>query len=58
MKTKNIPQIVLDAVAKDFKSFHTVTATVANTFMASAGNLSIYYIVNADCSEIIDIQVD
>ncbi len=59
METKNlIPQIVLDAVALDFTSYHTVSKTRANTYMASSGNLCIYYIVNADCSEIIDIQVD
>ena len=59
METKNtIPQIVLDAVAQDFKSYHNVSKTRANTYMAFAGNLCIYYIVNADCSEIIDIQVD
>ena len=59
METKNtIPEIVAKAVALDFKSFHTVSKTRANTYMATAGNLCIYYIVNADCSEIIDIQVD
>lgn len=59
METKNtIPQIVADAIAKDFKSIYSVKQTRATTWMVSAGNLCIYYIVNADCSEIIDIQVD
>lgn len=59
MTTKNtIPEIVAKAVALDFKSFHTVTKTRENTYMASAGNLTIYYIVNPEQTEIIDIQVD
>lgn len=59
METKNtIPEIVADAIALDFKSIYSVKQTRETTWMVSAGNLCIYYIVNADHTEIIDIQVD
>ena len=60
METKNIiPEIVAEAIAKDFKICKpSVKKTHNNTFMASSGNLCIYYIVNAEQTEILDIQVD
>lgn len=59
MKTKNIPQIVLDAIAKDFAN-RSINATYThdNVIMASTSSLSIYYVMNSDNTQIIDIQVD
>lgn len=64
METKNtnprtIPQIVLDAVAKDYPQGAKITARQHTVFMVESGFHTVsYYIVNADRSEIIDIQVD
>jgi len=59
MKTENIPQIVLDAIAKDFAN-HPINAryTHDNVIEASRSSLSIYYIMNEDNTQIIDIQAD
>lgn len=59
MKTNNIPQIVLDAIAKDFANYSPlVRFTKSNVIMASNRSLSIYYIMNQDNTQIVDIQVD
>jgi hypothetical protein len=59
MKTQNIPQIVLDAIAKDFKNpYVKAYFTQTNVIMASALSLCIYYVMNQDNTQIIDIQVD
>ena len=59
MKTKNTPQIVLDAIAKDFAN-RPVNAgfTKSNVIMASSISLCIYYVMNEDNTKIVDIQVD
>ena len=59
MKTNNIPQIVLDAIAQDFAN-RSINAnfTHDNVIMASTSSLSIYYVMNADNTQILDVQVD
>ena len=59
MKTKNTPQIVLDAIAKDFAN-RPINAgfTGDNVIMASSSSLCIYYVMNEDNTKIVDIQVD
>jgi hypothetical protein len=59
MTTNTIPQIVLDAMTKDFANRSPLARfTQINTVMAWAGNLTIYYILNYEQDTIIDIQVD
>lgn len=55
---RTIPQIVVDAVARDFPLGATIKAVQHTVFMVSSINVTMYYIVNCDRSEIIDIQVD
>ena len=59
MNTDTIPQIVIDAIAKDFANHSPLARfTQINTVMAWNGNLTIYYILNYEQDTIIDIQVD
>lgn len=53
------PSILQRAINRDFANRNPfIRETCKNTFMVAAGNLCIYYILNADHSDIIDIQVD
>ena len=60
MKTnpRTIPQIVFDAVAKTCPSYVTLTQTQDQTTMVCYNQVTMYYIVNADRTEIVDVQVD
>jgi hypothetical protein len=53
-----IPQIVLDAVALDFPQGAKIKAVQHTVFMVHSTMVCTYYIVNADRTEILDIQVD
>ena len=56
---QTLPAILTRRLALDFagKSY-TLKETHKNTFMVCAGWVTMYYILNADHSDIIDIQVD
>ena len=60
MKTnpRTIPQIVIDAVAKDCPAYATLTQTQDQTTMVSFGKITMYYIVNNTYTQIVDVQVD
>lgn len=53
------PSILQRAINRDFANRKpNIRETCKNTWMVASGNLCIYYVLNADHSDIIDIQVD
>jgi hypothetical protein len=56
---QTLPAILTRRLALDFAGkAYTLKETHKNTFMVCAGWVTMYYILNADHSDIIDIQVD
>jgi len=55
---RTIPQIVVDAVARECPAYATLTQTQNQTTMVSFGRTTMYYIVDNTRTRIVDVQVD
>ncbi len=56
---QTLPAILERAISRDFPNRQpSINCTGGKTWQVAYGNVCMYYILNADESDIIDIQVD